>query len=76
MKKFTALMTMYSPVRTGYGTTLNFNAVYDANSDEHQKWAKATPSASFTMNVTDEFGDQVEPGRYVVTFEKVEDSNG
>lgn len=72
MKKFTALMTLYQPVRTAYGATLNLNAVYDAENPEHQKWADSTPSASFTLNVTNEFGDQVEPGRYVVTFEKVE----
>lgn len=73
MKKFTALMSLYTPVRTAYGATLSLNAVYDADNPEHQKWAAATPAASFTLNVTDEFADQVEPGRYVVTFEKVED---
>lgn len=73
MKKFTALLSMMTPVRTAYGTVLSFHAVYDAENPEHQKWAVATPSASLTMNVTDEFGDQAEPGRYLVTFEKIED---
>lgn len=73
MKKFTALLSLMNPVRTGYGTTLSFHAVYDAQNPEHQKWAEATPAASLTMNVTNEFGDGVEPGRYIVTFEKVED---
>lgn len=73
MKKFTALMTLFTPVHTAYGTTLSFSAVYDAENKEHRKWAAASPSANLTMNVTDEFGDQVEPGKYVVTFEKVED---
>lgn len=72
MKKFTALMTMSNPVRTAYGTVLSFFAIYDANNDEHRKWAVATPSANFTMNVADEFGDTVEAGRYIVTFEKVD----
>ena len=73
MKRFTALLSVMPPVRTAYGTTLSAHAVYDAENKEHQKWAQATPSASLTMNVTNEFGDEVEPGRYVVTFEKVED---
>lgn len=73
MKKFTALLTFPTPVRTNYGTTLQANAVYDPDNSEHQKWAQATPAANLTMNVTDEFGDDFEPGRYVVTFEKVED---
>lgn len=73
MKRFTALMTLFNPVRTSYGTTLSFNAVYDSDNPEHRQWAEATPAANFTMNVTNEFGDKVEPGRYVVTFEKVED---
>jgi hypothetical protein len=72
MKKFTALLSLMPPVRTGYGTTLSMHAVYDAENPEHQKWAAATPSASVTMNVTNDFGDQVEPGKYIVTFEKVE----
>lgn len=73
MKRFTALLSLMAPVRTNYGTTLSFHAVYDPENPEHRKWAQATPAANLTMNVTDEFGDEVEPGRYIVTFEKVED---
>ncbi len=73
MKRFTALLSVMPVVRTAYGSTLSAHAVYDDKNPEHRKWAQATPSASLTMNVTNEFGDDVEPGRYVVTFEKVED---
>lgn len=73
MKRFTALLSLMPVVRTSYGTTVSAHAVYDPDNDEHRKWAQATPAASLTMNVTNEFGDEIEPGRYVVTFEKVED---
>lgn len=71
MKKFTALLFFSAPVRTTYGTTLNANAQYGED-PEHRKWAAATPAASLIMNVTNEFGDDFEPGQYIVTFEKVE----
>lgn len=74
MKKFTALLTSYRPVYLNSAqAAINFNAVYDATSDEHRKWAQATPSAYMNLNVTSEFADNFEPGKYVVTFEKVED---
>lgn len=73
MKKFTALLSVMPIVRTNYGSTLSAHAVYDPENPEHQKWAQATPAANLTMNVTDEFADGVEPGRYLVTFEKIED---
>ena len=72
MKKFTALLSFASPIRTNYGTNLSAHAVYSADNPEHQKWAQATPAATLTMNVTNEFGDDFEPGQYLVTFEKID----
>lgn len=71
MKKFTALVNMSPIVRTAYGAIASFYAQYDT-SDEHRKWAQATPAANFTLNVSNEFADDMEPGQYIVTFEKVE----
>lgn len=74
MKKFTALMTMMPPVATaGQNMVVSLHAIYDSKSDEHRKFAAATPSASFTLNVTPEFAAELETGKYVVTFEKVEE---
>lgn len=72
MKKFTALANMMTPVVLPYGTSVSFHAVYDANNDEHRKWAEATPSMSINMNVKPDVAEQMEPGQYIVTFEKVE----
>lgn len=72
MKQFTALVYMAPPVATPYGSLVTMSARYDANNDEHRKWAEATPSASITMNVKSDLHEELEPGEYVVTFTKRE----
>lgn len=72
MKEFTALVYMAPPVATPYGSLVSMSARYDPTSDEHRKWAEATPAASITMNVKASFHEEMEPGEYIVTFTKRE----
>lgn len=71
MKQFTALVRMGAPVATPYGSLVSMGAVYDA-SEEHRKWASATPSMQVNMNVRSDLHEEFEPGEYIVTFTKVE----
>lgn len=74
MKEFTALCTMMPPLDTPNGSKyVSFYAIYDSESDEHRKFAEATPSLSLQMNVKESFGKDLEPGKYILTFKKVED---
>lgn len=73
MKKFTALLRMPKPVQTSYGAHVTLGAVYDPNNSEHQKWAQATPSMQVNANMIPEFAENLEPGQYLVTFERVGD---
>jgi len=73
MKQFTALVYMAPPVATTYGSLVSMSARYDSTSDEHRKWAEATPAMAINMNVKADLHDEFEPGEYIVTFTKRED---
>lgn len=74
MAKTTAVATLHSKTDAGSGqTSLGFSADYK---DERNKaWAKYTPGLGVTMTVLDSVGEHFEQGaRYLLTFEKAEDS--
>lgn len=75
MKKFTARAMMAPCVPTSYGGIVSMNAIYD-DSEEDRAYAEATPMMNINFLVKNSLIPEMEPGKYRITFEKIEEQTG